>query len=881
MNCTFNRFILFTGDMWQLPPIFDNIIMDNNHLDGRPDFSPSHWKENFKIFYLTEKMRSHSDLEFSSLCDRVGRNRITEADEMFLKSRIEANPNEEDNESFKTGKLSIIVTTNMKREFVNSKMLSKLLPNGREYSCSSVDRVVNLPKCPSLSENDQLNLSKTGNLPTMLKLKVGAPVVITSNHPKAKYKEDGIVNGARGFVQAAQTSEDNPDKVEIIWVVFNNEKIGRLYRFENNNLRQKFNPGHPLATPIFPERKKFSHGNVQYQRSNFALSLAYALTAHKCQGETLEEVIIDFGPDKERGIKNFICPGSFYVALTRVREGKKVFLKSFEKSYIVVNEKIEEKISAMRKFNSYQFKKIYLDENIFEKENSSVKIGYLNINGLLDGGHAEYLNEDKNLNHLDLLTLAETKLDKKTVSSDLDKVLSNWNIVCRYDADDASKHMGLIVLASKKSGILHQLQSFRHQTAKRDDHLQIQGIIVRLRRPLSIGFIYCRTTPNNAEIKGIKKCFKECQIVMGDFNLSPRISKDLKKLNVLCGNEMSHSLKEITRRLSNSQPDHILILKKMEKFCYVISFYNFISDHNSIVIRVGDEENSLTKEIVEKINFDAEKHLKSNKDFEERIKVANKKTEETRGRNETRVPSQEFKRRILNPDTASCWLNACLQMILTAFDHLSHPLELNSELGNELMRIQNQSNKSIDPTTVKSILVLAEDTRIAVRKSEIMNQVVDEQELERQLRSIEDLHLNLRTGQQCVRDFFLCLKENLENWVDVYQLFCLNIIYSTTCVNCGKMNESEQNQLYVELDVPPNGSNLNEYVEKHFNGYCEVDYNCQDGCNVKCGAENRSMIKSCEDVEFLIVILRRVVQGEEGPMIIQDSLNSTYNICLR
>ena len=33
-----------------------------------------------------------------------------------------------------------------------------------------------------------------------------------------------------------------------------------------------------------------------------------------------EEVIIDFGPDKERGIKNFICPGSFYVALTRVRE---------------------------------------------------------------------------------------------------------------------------------------------------------------------------------------------------------------------------------------------------------------------------------------------------------------------------------------------------------------------------------------------------------------------------------------------------------------------------------------------------------------------------------------------------------------------------------
>ena len=125
--------------MWQLPPIFDNIVMDNNHLDGRPDFSPSHWKENFKIFYLTEKMRSHSDLEFSSLCDRVGRNRITEADELFLKSRIKANPNEKDNESFKTGKLSIIVTTNMKREFVNSEMLSQLIVNNGMQQFSSCD----------------------------------------------------------------------------------------------------------------------------------------------------------------------------------------------------------------------------------------------------------------------------------------------------------------------------------------------------------------------------------------------------------------------------------------------------------------------------------------------------------------------------------------------------------------------------------------------------------------------------------------------------------------------------------------------------------------------------------------------------------------------
>jgi hypothetical protein len=107
------------------------------------------------------------------------------------------------------------------------------------------------------------------------------------------------------------------------------------------------------------------------------------------------------------------------------------------------------------------------------------------------------------------------------------------------------------------------------------------------------------------------------------------------------------------------------------------------------------------------------------------------------------------------------------------------------------------------------------------------------------------------------------------------------MVYSTTCINCGKMSESEQNQLYIEIDVPPNGSKLNEYVEKSLNGFCEVQYSCQDGCNVNCEAENRAMIKSCKDANFLIVILRRVVQGEAGPVIVENRVNSCDNICIR
>ena len=91
----------------------------------------------------------------------------------------------------------------------------------------------------------------------------------------------------------------------------------------------------------------------------------------------------------------------------------KVFLKCFGRSYIQVNKSIEEKVAAMRKFRQYKFKQIYLDERIFEIDGDEIKVGYLNINGLLDGGHAEYLNADLNLLSLDILLLAETKPDDK------------------------------------------------------------------------------------------------------------------------------------------------------------------------------------------------------------------------------------------------------------------------------------------------------------------------------------------------------------------------------------------------------------------------------------------------------------------------------------
>ena len=105
----------------------------------------------------------------------------------------------------------------------------------------------------------------------------------------------------------------------------------------------------------------------------------------------------------------------------------------------------------MRRYRPYTFKKVYLDEEIFEVEGSEIRVGYLNINGLMDGGHVEYLNADHNLLNLDILVIAETKLDKTFKSEQIKSKLSNWNLIGGYDSNEGSKHMGLMLLTSRKS----------------------------------------------------------------------------------------------------------------------------------------------------------------------------------------------------------------------------------------------------------------------------------------------------------------------------------------------------------------------------------------------------------------------------------------------
>ena len=419
------------------------MIWETSHLDGRIELSTNHWDENFTIYYLDQKMRSQ-DSEFSTICDLVRKGICNKKVIDYMNLHVKDCPDENCNSNYAQGKLCIIVTTNKDRERINNDMLTKLLPNSKAYVVSSIDQSTNVKNLPPISS--KLPLTRTGQLESEIVFKEGAPVMITSNHREQKYKNNGIVNGSRGYIDSIQSSKDNPDVAEVIWVRFHDDKTGQLLRIDNRALLQQHKPKDDKAVPIMKQKKQFSvKGSVKWLREQFPLTLCYAITAHKSQGQTLDQTIIDFSSQISR-----FGNGSFYTALSRVKFGSNFFLKKFKPEYIKANPALEKKIASMKLYSPYNFKKVYLDEKIYKNE-EEIKVGYININNLLTGNSDVFLNEDQNLLELDIIAVADTRLEENNTMEDLKRQLSNWKILHRCDSDDNMKHMGLLLLQPRKS----------------------------------------------------------------------------------------------------------------------------------------------------------------------------------------------------------------------------------------------------------------------------------------------------------------------------------------------------------------------------------------------------------------------------------------------
>ena len=329
------------------------------------------------------------------------------------------------------------------------------------------------------------------------------------------------------------------------------------------------------------------------------------------QGQTLEEVLIDFGEGAR------ILNGLFYTAISRVKTGNSLFLRKFQPDYIMSNPDVEKKIKAMSTFSPYQFKKIRLDRAIFVNA-EELKIGYINIRSLMKGRSLEFLNNDRNLNCLNFLVVADTGLDHSTSTEYLANNLSNWRVLHRYDAEDGHQHMGLLVLQGQSCSVDIKLEVTLEKKGRTQDDKSVYVQVLKVYFKgisLSAAFVYINHTPTSKEVDKLLAVLNSsdsghAELVMGDLNMDMDRAEDKEKLRKICGEYRCQILKEITTDNWN-QLDQVIIAKNRVKHdAFSTSYYNYTSDHKAIVVRIPNTFNLFSTGFKKVFNLDENKETR-------------------------------------------------------------------------------------------------------------------------------------------------------------------------------------------------------------------------------------------------------------------------------
>ena len=262
--------LLLVGDIYQLEPV----IKEEERQLLRP-FYPSNFFFDAQVFREMQliavelkKVYRQRDAQFIALLDHIRTSHVSDSDLRLLNAQVNAEIGTE------TGRLSITLSGRRDTvDYINEKQLNTL------------------PDQPTIFYGHIEGEFPESSLPTPMELEVktGAQVLFIKND-----KERRWVNGTLGTIIGFGDEEDG-----IIYVRTEDGRDFDVQREIWSNVRYTFNE---------KEQKIEEEEIGSYQQ--FPLRLAWAITVHKSQGLTFNNVKIDFTGGVFAG-------GQTYVALSR------------------------------------------------------------------------------------------------------------------------------------------------------------------------------------------------------------------------------------------------------------------------------------------------------------------------------------------------------------------------------------------------------------------------------------------------------------------------------------------------------------------------------------------------------------------------------------
>ena len=280
--------LVTVGDLFQLKPVFDKWIFENSQ-SGYDELATNIWTEYFTLFELTEIMRQKDDKEFAQLLNRLREGNHSVDDISILKQRLLNVSPEEDNYPMN---MAHLFTTNASVDAHNSALYT--LSKADKAQIKAVDIIVgdisdDLKK--QMKNKIPEDPTKTMGLYSLVSVATAAKYDLTTNIDVT----DGLTNGAECVIENIDYRVENSTRPSIIWVSFPYPDIGRNQRRENAHLYNATIDRN--WTPVLEATRQFrvnKKSQVQILRRQFPLRPAAAKTIRRCQGDTLNEAVVDF-----------------------------------------------------------------------------------------------------------------------------------------------------------------------------------------------------------------------------------------------------------------------------------------------------------------------------------------------------------------------------------------------------------------------------------------------------------------------------------------------------------------------------------------------------------------------------------------------------------
>jgi len=283
--------MIFIGDLYQLPPVVTSQEREifRSHYSSPYFFSANVMEQLDMEFVELEKVYRQKDNEFIRLLNAIRNRTVTDDDLALLNKRHDAQF------TAPSGAFYLSLTsTNDLADSINEEQLAKL-PGKIWKARGIIDGEFDKEYLPTALE---------------LNLKKGAQIMLLNNDTYGRWI-NGTIGKITGFKKDDEGEEiiaaklDNGEAVEI------SPYTWKIYRFflKNDELRSE------------------DVGSF----TQYPVRLAFAVTIHKSQGKTFENVIIDVG-------RGTFAHGQMYVALSRCTSLAGIVLKQpLKKSHILMD----------------------------------------------------------------------------------------------------------------------------------------------------------------------------------------------------------------------------------------------------------------------------------------------------------------------------------------------------------------------------------------------------------------------------------------------------------------------------------------------------------------------------------------------------------------